>query len=108
MASTALLLEYRDVLSRDEQLARFWASPREVDIVVGMLAAHLQPVDIHFRWRPQLSDPNDEMVLECAINGGAEAIVTLNVRDFDPGAARFGIDVLRPGVVVRTLELPKD
>jgi predicted nucleic acid-binding protein len=41
-------------------------------------------------WRPQLRDPNDEMVLEAAVNGHAHAIVTFNQRDFLPAASRFG------------------
>jgi predicted nucleic acid-binding protein len=50
-----------------------------------------------------LPDPNDEMVLETAINGRADAIVTFNDRDFRPVAARFRCSVLRPGVVIRGL-----
>lgn len=42
-------------------------------------------------------DPGDDMVLECALNGGAAAIITRNGRDFLPEAERFGIDVLLPG-----------
>jgi predicted nucleic acid-binding protein len=50
-----------------------------------------------------LPDPNDEMVLETAINGRADAIVTFNDRDFRPVAARFRCSVLRPGAVIRGL-----
>jgi len=41
------------------------------------------------RWRPQLTDPKDEFVLEAAVNGQADALVTHNVRDFRIAAARF-------------------
>ncbi|PYU01971.1 MAG: hypothetical protein DMG34_17280 [Acidobacteria bacterium] len=44
-----------------------------------------------------LTDPNDEMVLETAMNGRADAIVTFNERDFRPVAARFRSSVVRPG-----------
>lgn len=53
-------------------------------MVLGVLADVLKPVPIYFQWRPQLSDPNDERVLECAINAQATAIVTFNERDFLP------------------------
>ena len=42
-----------------------------------------------------LRDPNDDLVLEVAVAGGCEAIVTFNKRDFG-GAERFGIRVLSP------------
>ena len=51
----------------------------------------------------RIPDPNDEMVLETAINGRADAIVTFNDRDFRPVVARFRCSVLRPGEVVRKL-----
>ena len=49
-------------------------------------------------------DPNDEMVLEAAINGGANAIVTYNVSDFAEAIGRFGILVLQPGELVRKVK----
>jgi predicted nucleic acid-binding protein len=60
-------------------------------------------VEVSFQWRPQLSDPNDEMVLETAVNGRADALVTHNVRDFAKGAARFGLRVLQPGELLKEL-----
>jgi predicted nucleic acid-binding protein len=45
---------------------------------------------------PQLRDPGDEMVLETAVNGHADALVTFNVRDFGTAPARFGIEVMIP------------
>jgi predicted nucleic acid-binding protein len=53
----------------------------------------IEPVTIHRAWRPQLRDPADEMVLEAAINGRADALVTFNVNDFAP-AKRFGLTVM--------------
>jgi predicted nucleic acid-binding protein len=41
------------------------------------------------------------MVLEAAINGRADAIVTHNVRDFLPAAHRFGIEILTPGHILK-------
>ncbi len=103
-ASASLLLEYRDVLGRDSQLKRFLTSAEEVDDVFAVLAARMKPVTVHFRWRPQLPDPDDEMVLECAINARAKAIITFNTADF-AAASRFGIDVERPRNLVHKLGL---
>jgi putative PIN family toxin of toxin-antitoxin system len=103
--SVALFLEYADVLKRDKNLEQFWVASDEVDIVLGLLASRLQPVPIYFQWRPQLTDPGDEMVLECAINAQAQAIVTFNDRDFLPAAPQFNIDIIRPATLVRRLAL---
>jgi predicted nucleic acid-binding protein len=52
------------------------------------------PVDIHYQWRPMLSDANDEMILEVAANGQADAIVTFNRKHYGKAPARFGIKLL--------------
>ncbi len=49
-------------------------------------------------------DPNDDMVLETAVNGSADVLVMFNVRDFADAAERFGVAVLKPGDVVMRLE----
>ena len=54
--------------------------------------------------RPQLGDPADEMVLEAAINGQAQALVTHNVADFAAGAPRFGLRVVKPGILLEELK----
>ena len=62
-----------------------------------------EPVVTHFLWRPQLRDPNDEMVLEVAINGRADILVTFNLRDFGTVPSRFGLEVLLPREVIRRI-----
>jgi predicted nucleic acid-binding protein len=52
---------------------------------------------------PIAHDPDDDLVLETAINGFANAISTFNVRDLAAGAARFGITVERPADVLRRI-----
>jgi predicted nucleic acid-binding protein len=70
--------------------------------VLDELALVGKRVELMIRTRP-MPDPNDEMVLETAINGRADAIVTFNERDFRPVAARFRCSVVRPGEIVRGL-----
>ncbi len=60
--------------------------------------------ELHFRWRPQVADPGDEMVLEAAINGDADALVTYNVSDFAIAAERFDVSVLRPIDVLKRMK----
>src|SRR5438477_6365444 len=79
LASSPLFLEYEDVSKRAEHRLVHGLTPDEIDTFLSELAALIEPVDLHFQWRPQSKDPNDEMVLEAAINGSADAIVTFNV-----------------------------
>jgi predicted nucleic acid-binding protein len=74
-----------------------------IDQVLARLAALCEPVEIHFRWRPQLADAADEMVLEAAVNGRADALATFNLRDFAGAADRFGLVVARPAAILRML-----
>jgi predicted nucleic acid-binding protein len=68
------------------------------------LARIVIPVEVRFQWRPQTTDPNDEMVIEAAINGRADALVTHNVRDFAMLRKRFGIEVLYPAQMLDKVE----
>jgi predicted nucleic acid-binding protein len=61
-------------------------------------------VSLHFRWRPQLRDAKDELVLETALNAGAEALVTFNRRDFLPAAARFALPLWTSAECLTLLE----
>ena len=78
-------------------------SERDVRIFLDAVVSLADPVESHFLWRPSLRDPADEMVLEAAIGGHAEAIVTFNVRDFGIAPSRFGVEVLRPGEALRRI-----
>ncbi len=73
------------------------ASQAEVDEFLAALASRAAQISFYYRIRPQLRDPSDDMVLETAVNGVADAIVTHNVRDFFPESSRFGIAVWTPG-----------
>jgi len=100
LVTPALFLEYEAVLKRAEQRLVHRLELEAIDHFLAALASASEPVDIHFHWRPQLADPNDEMVLETAVNGRADALVTHNVRDFVKVAHRFGLRILRPGDVL--------
>jgi len=96
LATPALFLEYEEVMKRPEQRSAHGLDDAGVDRFLAALASAVEPVNVHVAWRPQLRDPSDEMVLEAAINGRAAAVITFNVRDFQPAAAQFGLGVLRP------------
>ena len=96
LLSVALAMEYEAICTQPEHRTAAGLSSAEAEIYVTALIAMAEPVSIRYIWRPQLRDPADEMVLETAVNGGAEALVTFNTRDFGHAPARFGIDVLLP------------
>jgi putative PIN family toxin of toxin-antitoxin system len=105
LASPPLFLEYEDVLKRPEHQLVHGLTPDEVDEFLAELAALIEPVDVHFQWRPQSRDPNDEMVLETAINGHADGLVTYNLADFAVAWERFGIPVVSPPELLRKVKL---
>lgn len=96
LLSVPLVLEYEAVCQRTEHRIAAGLSVREVDAFLNAIVAMGEPVHTHFLWRPQLHDPNDEMVLETAVNGHADVLVTFNLRDFGTAAAQFGIQALLP------------
>jgi putative PIN family toxin of toxin-antitoxin system len=96
LVTTALFLEYEDVLLRPEHRIASGLSPDQVERALAALASAAEPVEVHFRWRPQLRDTADELVLEAAVNGRADALITHNTRDFLLAAKRFGLRVVTP------------
>jgi putative PIN family toxin of toxin-antitoxin system len=100
LASVPLLLQYEAVLLRTQHRAASALSVVELGEVLDAVAAAATPAVISFLWRPVLRDPDDELVLETAINGRADLLLTFNERDF-AGAERFAPRVSRPGPALR-------
>lgn len=103
LLSTPLVLEYEAVLTRAAVLAMAGISAEDVLAVLDEFAGVCVPVAFDFRVRPAARDPDDDLVLETAVNGGADAIATFNLADLRAGAARFGIPAERPGEVLRRM-----
>jgi hypothetical protein len=100
------MLEYEAVLKRPEQLAVSGRTAATTDAFLDALSLFIESVHLHYLWRPQLRDPADEMVLETALNGRAEVLVTLNIADFH-SANHFRLPVLTPGAFLRQLQEEK-
>ncbi len=102
--SVALALDYEDVLLRPAMLAQGWASGEQVSAVLDAILAQavlVQPIRV--RRRPALPDPGDDLVLECALEANANAIITMNVRDFAGASEGYGLRILKPGDLVAEL-----
>lgn len=99
--TVGLYIEWQAVLTRPEHLP----SGVTVDAALGFLGylvsiAHLQ--DVHFLWRPFLRDPDDDMVLECAVASRSQFIVTHNIKDFKRTEA-LNVQAIRPADFLRLL-----
>lgn len=97
LVTPTLLLEYEAVIMRGDHLDAAGATMEDCARFLDMIVDHAQPVEVSVRYRPQLADPDDEFVLEAAINGQADALVTFEVRTFAAAAGRFGIAAVTPG-----------
>ena len=104
LASVPLMLQYESVLTRPEHLAAAGISAADVEVLFNAIALVVEPIRISYLWRPVLPDSGDDLVLETAVNGQADVVVTFNRRDFVPAAALFGLEILAPGDAVRRLE----
>lgn len=92
-----LACEYRDVALRAEQLHASGKSQAETTSILDALEAIAEPVFVAVQYHPLSPDANDDLVLDVAINGNADAIVTNNTEHFRQAAERFHLDVLTPG-----------
>lgn len=97
LASVPLMFEYEAVLTRTEHLDAIGLNADEIGEILDAIATIAIPVSLRFLWRPRLQDPADEMVLETAVNGGADQLVSFNVRHLAHAAGLFGVRVITPG-----------
>lgn len=99
--SPTLWAEYQDLVNRPGVIPPSVSkSTRDLICDLVLAAARLQRV--HFRWRTQLSDPGDAHVLELAVAGQVDYIITHNVKDFVP-AAGLGITAIAPGDFIKPI-----
>jgi putative PIN family toxin of toxin-antitoxin system len=104
LVSVPLMMEYEAVMSREEHLRASGLAQADIVALLDDVATVLVPVRLAFHWRPNLSDPDDDMVAETSANGGAEVLVTFNVRDFRQGV-NFAFEVLTPAATVKKMEM---
>jgi len=92
--SVTLYAEWQDVLTRPENLPP-GTSRQDALTFLRYLASQSHLQEIHFLWRPQLPDADDDMVLELAVAGGCQYIISHNVRDFR-GSEQLGVVAITP------------
>jgi predicted nucleic acid-binding protein len=99
--SVPLVLEYEGAALR--QVESMVYNRDEVGEMIDYLCGHAEATPIYYLWRPLLSDPKDDMVLEAAVAGRCDTIVTFNVRDF-VGSDTFGVRIQRPNEFLQELK----
>ena len=98
LVSNALFLEYEAVLARDRIFAGIRFTRHDRGALLDAILSVCEWVNITFLWRPNLSDESDNHLIELAIAGNADSIITGNTRDFMAGELTFAsIRVVTPG-----------
>lgn len=91
--SVPLALEYE--AAAKDMLGEIALNTKEIDDILDFVISKANHWQIFYLWRPQLDDPNDDMVLELAVTANCPYIVTYNLNDFK-GIEKFGIKAITP------------
>lgn len=101
----ALFHEYEDVLGRDAMFRECPISTVERGRFFEAFLSLCEWIQVYYLWRPNLRDEGDNHLIELAVAGGADFIITNNVRDFREAELRFtSIQVVGPGQLRKELK----
>ena len=101
LMSQALFAEYESVLARPELFRGSPVSSEERHALWAAIVSRCLWVRVYYLWRPNLPDEADNHVVELAVAGNAEVIVTHNTRDFRRNELCFpGLTVVTPGALI--------
>jgi putative PIN family toxin of toxin-antitoxin system len=91
--SVPLIIEYEDVLRRGKLPASI--SEKDISDLIDFFCYVGDHQEIFFLWRPFLPNSSDDLVLEVAVAGSCDAIITYNKRHFK-NVEKFGLRILDP------------
>lgn len=100
--SVALVLEYESVALRPGLLPAF--SREEIGKIIDGLCQLADHQQVFFAWRPFLSDPDDDLVLELAVAASAPFVITHNISDFR-GSDSMGVRAITPAIALNLIHL---
>jgi predicted nucleic acid-binding protein len=98
--SVPLVLEYEEIAKRHSKALGL--SRQDIDDILDYLCSIAGLHSIFYLWRPYLPDPEDDMLLELAVEAGCQRIVTFNLRDFH-GSEQFGVRAVTPQQFLREI-----
>ena len=96
--SVPLVLEYEEIAKRHSRALAL--THTDIDDILDYLCSVAGLHSIFYLWRPYLPDPEDDMLLELAVEAGCQRIVTYNQRDFR-GSEQFGVRAVTPQEFLR-------
>lgn len=95
--SVPLALEFEEVILRPKNRKKYdYFNEEDLKLIISDIISISYRTKLYFLWRPFLRDSFDDKVLETAVNGRANAIITYNTKDFDGVKKYFNIDILTP------------
>jgi predicted nucleic acid-binding protein len=109
LVTVPTILEAEEVLMRPECRSATGLSAADTMAFVDGYLSRSEQVFIRRRVRPSATDPNDQMFVEALVNGGGDAIVSFNLRDYLDTDARLAsagntvVPIMTPGEVLRKL-----
>lgn len=98
--SVALVLEYESVLLRPGLIPAF--TPQDIATILDGFCLLAEHHKVFFAWRPFLSDPDDDLVLELAVAASSSLVITHNVSDFH-GSDSLGVRAITPATALNLI-----
>jgi putative PIN family toxin of toxin-antitoxin system len=105
LMGAALFAEYESLLGRKPLFESCRLDSRQRDALFNAFLSVCRWTNIYYGWRPNLRDEGDNHVVELAVAGGASAIITKNLRDFQGAELHFpGLRILSPEDALKEIE----
>ncbi len=100
VVTPALMYEYEDVARRPGNAPGL--SPQDITDILDLIYQQSHRQLVWFSWRPVSPDPGDDLVLDAAVAGGCDFVVSFNERHLR-AAREFGIEVLKPAELLKLI-----
>ena len=102
LISNPLFQEFEDVSSRKVVRESFPLRTEEIRDLLNAFYSVCSWVPIYYLWRPNLHDEGDNFLIELALAGNSQAIVTNNVKDLQAAELKFdNLRILKPQQLLR-------
>ncbi len=94
--STSLFFEYETVMKRKKIQDLCSLSFEEQNDLFQAFLSTCKWNEIFYLWRPNLTDKDDDFLIELAVASNSRVIITDNKKDIRSGELKFNFEVLTP------------